>query len=573
MAAEAIFFTAPDAFLPIDFFALDLFAPDFFALDFFTADLFAVDFLAVDFVAVDFFRAAICFTRPPLTTYASFEYTFRRSEPVKQAGRRRNGCAALEPNVPGVRACVGFVLALALVTAGARAATPTPTVVITAQQIALYSNRGVLIASGGVSIRVKDAQFTGTRALYDLATSRLTLSGDVSLTQNGAVTNGKGYVYDFTTVQGRFVAETSIPQLASTEATVTAQQAELRPGQSILFTNAQVSNGGASTTTATYTYGIPPPNAKDFGYSPVPTAAIEWPVILGVARDSYSFARFRYNKYTGGPGAGLEEHYARTGRGYAAFGQTLDTDGARFDLVAFQKMNDTLTQTLTASTVAGSKSARYALTRSGRLGYASLSSAQYNQTRSDDLYMTDNQHPIGRLGQLREQIDFGHDVHPLDYAGAQDYRVTPGLHFDTATARFGPSTLSASADAGETLYDYGRATISSDLSFWGTFPASQHLQYTAGASFAHNAPPYPSTYRTYTAGATWKASSAFNLISSLTYANDYGQQFGYGRPQFSAAFDVRFRRKNGMGIGIGLIVPFGLGNLTNATVFNFRIFK
>lgn len=472
-----------------------------------------------------------------------------------------------------MRACIAFVLAFALGMTGALAAAPIPTVVITAQQIALYSNRGLMIANGGVSVRLKDAQMTGTRALYDLAANLLTLSGDVSLTQNGTVTNGTGYVYDFKTLQGRFVAGTSIPQLASTEATVIAQQAELRPAQSIMFTNAQVSNGGASTTTATYTYGIPPPNAKDFGYSPVPTAAIEWPVILGVGRDAYSFARFRYNKYTGGPGAGLEEHYARTGRGYAAFGQTLDTDGARFDLIAFQKMNDTLSQTLTASTVAGSKSARYALTRSGKLGYASLSFAQYNQTRSDDLYMTDNQHPVGRMGQLREQIDFGHDVHPLDYSGAQDYRVTPGLHFDTATARFGPSTLSASADIGETFYSYGRATISSDLSFWGTFPASRHLQYTAGASFAHNAPPYPSTYRTYTVGTTWKASNAFNLISSLTYTNDYGQRVGYGRPQFSAAFDVRFRRKNGIGVGIGLIVPFGSGDLTNATVFNFRIYK
>ncbi|MDP9025566.1 MAG: hypothetical protein M3N13_09355, partial [Candidatus Eremiobacteraeota bacterium] len=377
----------------------------------------------------------------------------------------------------------------------------------------------------------------------------------------------------FKILQGHFTTSAIIPQLSRSEATAIAQQVELRPGASITFTNAQVSSGGVLTPTASYTYGIPPPNAKDFGFSPVPSAAVEWATMLGAGRDAYAFARFRYNRYTGGPGAGLEEHYARTGRGYAALGETLDGYGSRFDLVAFQRLNDTLTQTLTGSTLAGSKALRYAISRSGRLGYTSLAFSQFNGARSDDLYMTDNQHPIGRVGQLREQIDFGHDVHPSDYSGAQDVRVTPGLHFDTATVRLGPSTISSSADLGETVYNYGRATLSSDISFWSTFPASPHLQFNGGATFAHNAPPFASTYRTYTVGSTWKASSAFNLVSSLTFTNDFGQSLGFGRPQFSAAFDVRFRRKNGMGIEIGSIVPFGLGNLHNAQVFNFRIFK
>lgn len=474
--------------------------------------------------------------------------------------------------VPGMRPYVALLLAVLFFPLTASAAA-VPTVIMTAQQIALYSNRGLLIADGGVAVRTKDVQITGTRALYSLGANTLSVTGDVSVTENGTTASGTGYVYDYKTLQGHFASDVAIAQLSSTEATVIGQQIELHPGQTIMFTNARVSSGGTSTTTATYTYGIPPPNAKDFGYSPVPAAAIEWPMLLGVSRDAYSFARFRYNKYTGGPGAGLEEHYARTGRGYAAFGQTLDGDGMRFDLVAFQRMNDSLTQTLTGSTVSGARSLRYAISRSGKFGYSSLSFAQYNATRSDDLYMTDNQHALGRLGQLREQIDFGHDVHPFDYSGSQDFRVTPGLHFDTATVRVGPSTFSSSADVGETLYNYGRATLASDVSFWGTFPASPHLQYTAGATFSHNAPPFPSTYRTYTVGSTWKAGNAFNLISSLTYANDFGESFGNGRPQYSAAFDVRFRRKNGMGIEIGLILPFGLGNLTNASVFNFRIFK
>lgn len=448
-----------------------------------------------------------------------------------------------------------------------------PAVVLSAQQVALYSNRGLLLCDGGISARTKDLQITGTRAMYDFNANSLTVSGDVVVTQNGTATPGTGYIYDYKTMAGRFVTNVTIPQLPRTEATAFAQTAELHPAQSITFTNAQVSTGGVLTPTASYTFAIPPPNSKDFGYSPVPSAALEWPVILGVGRNAYSFARLRYNKYNGGPGAGLEEHYARTGRGYVAFGQTLDVDGGRFDLVAFQRLNDSLTQTLTGSTLLGARSLRYSISDSGRLGFSSLSFSQFNGSRSDDLYMTGNQHPIGRLGELREQIDFGHDVHPFDYTGAQNFRVTPGLHFDTATVRFGPSTISSSADIGESVYNYGRGTLSSDLSFWSTFPASPHLQFNGGATFAHNAPPYPATSRTYTVGSTWRASAAFNLVSSLTYTNDFQQSIGNGRPQFEAAFDVRFRRKNGMGIEIGSILPFGLGNLNNAAAFNFRIFK
>jgi hypothetical protein len=73
---------------------------------------------------------------------------------------------------------------------------------------------------------------------------------------------------------------------------------------------------------------------------------------------------------------------------------------------------------------------------------------------------------------------------------------------------------------------------------------------------------------------TWRASDAFNLVSSLTYAHDYGQAFGVGRPLFSAAFDVRLRRRNGTGIEIGSILPFGgAGNMNRQAVLNLRFLR
>ena len=453
-------------------------------------------------------------------------------------------------------------------------AAPVPAVVFTAQQLALYSDRGVLVADGGVALRMPGFRLDATRAVYDLRANRLVAAGDVSVTLPSGASAGSGYIYDFSAKRGTFSASANVPQFSTNDAVVIAQQAELRPAISITFTNAQVRAGNTLTPVASYEYGIPSPNAKDFGYSPVPSAALEWPFVVSSQRDLFTFARVRYDRYNGGPGSGLEEHYARTGRGYIALGQTIDVDGGRLDMAAYQRIDDTLSQSLTGSTLYGVRTFRYALTSSGRSGYTSLAFSQYNGTRSDDLLVQGNQRPIGRVGQLRLQADLGHDVHPGDWPVPQDLRVTPGIHIDTSSAHLGPATISGSTDLGESVYDYGRGTLASTAALWGNLPMNPHLQWNAGATFSHDAPPFPSTFRTYTLGATWKASDAFNLVSSLQYTHDYGQYFQAGRPEFTAAFDVRVRRKNGTGFEVGTILPFGgVGNLDRQAVLNVRFLK
>ncbi len=454
------------------------------------------------------------------------------------------------------------------------AAAPAAPVVITAQQIALYSDRGVMICDGGVDLRMPGLKIDATRAAYDLRANRLTAAGDVHVTTVNGTQSGTAYVYDFATARGSFSQTAAVPEFSTNDAVVIAQQAELHPAQSIGFTNGQVRTGTVLTPVASYTYGIPSPTAKDFGYSPVPSAALEWPFLLSDSRNQYTFAKVRFDRYNGGPGTGMEEHYARTDRGYVALGQTIDVDGGRMDLAAYERINDTLSQSLTGSTLFGVRSFRYALTSSGKDGYMSLSSSQYNDQRSDDLLVQGNQRPIGRIASFRFQADLGHDVHPGDWNVAQDLRLTPGMHIDTSSLRAGLGTISGSFDLGESFYDYGRATLASTAAFWANEPVNQHLLWNAGLTFSHDAPPYPSTYRTYVLGSTWKASDAFNLVSSLQYTHDYGQYFGYGRPEFSAAFDVRIKRKNGGGYEVGTIVPFGgVGDLSRQTVLNVRFFR
>lgn len=296
--------------------------------------------------------------------------------------------------------------------------------------------------------------------------------------------------------------------------------------------------------------------------------------MIASSRNAYLFGRARYDRYNGGPGTGLEEHYARTDRGYVALGETMDVDGGRLDLTSYQQLNEHLSQTLTGTNLAGTHTLRYAMTASGRRGYASLSFAQYNATRSDDLLFSGNQHPFGKIGAARLQIVFGHDVHPGDARVAQDWRVTPGLRFDTATLRIAGVSLSGSFDLGENLYNYGRGTLASSATLWSNVPVSRRFLLNGGVTFSHNAPPSPSTYRTYTLGTTWHASEAFNLVSSLTYTHDFGQAYGVGRPMFGASFDVRVRRRNGTGIEVGALLPFGgAGDMNRQAGLNLRFFK
>lgn len=450
----------------------------------------------------------------------------------------------------------------------------TQGVVVTARQIALYPDRHLLTAEGGVNAQIAQIAIAATSAMYDLRTNRLTFAGNVTVKDASGTHTASGYVYAFASKSGTAAQGTVIPQFTAAEALAIGPQVRIDPGESITFSNADVRAGADFVPAASYTYGIPPPSAKNFGYSPVPSAALEWPLLISHGADGYTFARLRYDKYNGGPGTGMEEHFAASDRGYAVFAQTLDVDGGRFDLVAYQQITDTISQSLTGSSLYGQHSLRYAVSSSWRLGFASLSFAQYNAQRSDDLLLTGVDRPLWKIGSSRLQIDFGHDVHPGDWPVAQDWRATPSLHFDSASVHAGRSSFAGSFDLGESLYNYGRATLASSTGVRGTMPVDTHLQFNAGVQFSHEAPPFPGTARTYTGGFTWHASNAFNLVSSLTYAHDFDQAFGKGRPQYSAAFDLTVRRKNGTGIEVGAIVPFGgVGNMNRQAVLNVRFIK
>jgi len=199
--------------------------------------------------------------------------------------------------------------------------------VMTAREIALHSDRNLLLAEGGVAVRMGVVEMTSTRAMYDLRANRLTLAGDVTVKDPAATqTPGTavGYVYDFARKSGSFVSDANVPQFNNADALAVGQQVEIQPGVSIIFSNAQVRSGTAFVPAASYTYDIPAPSAKNFGYSPVPSAALEWPLIVSSGSDGYTFARLRYDKYNGGPGTGMEEHFAASDRGYAALAQTVD---------------------------------------------------------------------------------------------------------------------------------------------------------------------------------------------------------------------------------------------------------
>lgn len=434
---------------------------------------------------------------------------------------------------------------------------------LTAQQIALYVDRGLLIADGGVSIKLPTGTIAVTRAAYNLRTNRL-------------YTAGPAYTYDLSAkVYIQMPShDDAVAQSQIAQANVIAQQVQIQPAKTLLFTSAQVSVGGVLQTAASYDYRIPPPNAKNFGSSPVPSAALEYARLLSSTRNAYTFARVRYDRYNGGPGIGLEEHLAKSNRGYAVFGETLDADGARFDLSTYQRINSRYTQTLTASRLFGQTYARYAVTRLGARGYASLAFAQSNGTRSDDLTGSGPRNPLGHIGFFSLQADLGHDVHPFDGLAVEDARLTGGVHIDLMPLHLGLATLSTSSDLGETIYNYGRGTLATTLSFFAARPAGPHASFSAGATFNHNAPPFPSTYRTYSLGTTYNPNQLLGIVASINYDRDVPQYLNFGRPEYTLGLDLRIRRKKDLrGIETGIVLPFGaVGQFHNVAGFNIRFF-
>lgn len=451
-------------------------------------------------------------------------------------------------------------LVCCLVPLGAAAAPPPASVEIAAQSVALYTDRRVVIADAGVAVATGARTFGASHAVFFLQTGRLVMSGGVTEKDGATTRSGEAYALDVGTGDGAFVAPGDSGTSGGALPALTSQRVVVRPGISLTFTPAQVGNGAAAQTVASYVYPLAAPHARDFGPSPALGAALEFPVPLTAGRNAYAFATPLYDRYLGGFGLGLEAHVAASDRGYAALALTQNGDGARYDLLAFQTVRDGLNQTLSASSGRDLRYVRYALTSFGRAGTLQASLEQNGATQADDVYASTDRRMLGGGFAIRFDGDLGRDVHPADFPVATDGRASLGAVLDGPALRVAGATLSTQALAAETAYSYGRRAFDGGVSAFASRSFGALLASAGAALLQRNdriGIDPRQTYRTYTLAAGYAPHAPWSLFASVQYARDHPQYAGYGRPEFLQTVALRIRRKHGPGIELDTSFAYG----------------
>jgi hypothetical protein len=336
----------------------------------------------------------------------------------------------------------------------------------------------------------------------------------------------------------------------------------------------------------------------------LPQSGLDLPITVAQSGQFLTQTHVRYDGYGGGFGYGIEEHFARSDRGYAALGLSNDAYGPRADLAGYEQITPQLAQSVSASLFNHFLFGRYALTSTGRRGFATFSVVQVDATQNDDLYLSTQDRPIWRLGTYRLQAGFGLDIHPSDYQAILDSRAMLGASLQSPVVRIAGATLSANYDFTSTSYNYGRQRWLGSLVFWSTRQFGRAWTMNAGATYSQIndrfrtnqdvyyppiAPGYltgdgtiydgltayigNSTFRTYSVGSTYTPSPRFSLATALNYNHDFPQYRGYGRPQYDATIEVRWRRAKGGGIEIGRDIPFGWAGQRYPVFYNIRLIQ
>ncbi|MHB8461533.1 MAG: hypothetical protein ACYDA1_02700 [Vulcanimicrobiaceae bacterium] len=443
-------------------------------------------------------------------------------------------------------------------------ASAEPTVIaVTAQNIALYNDRNVVLADGGVVVAFGPATISAPHAILDLVAHTLTLYGGVSEKISGTTTTGQTYRLDIATVQGRLLATSSVEHVVATSPLVTAQQMVIRPGIDLRFTSATVYGGNGSQPAATYTFPLLAVNARNFGPPVSQGAALELPVRLRQSARWFVYGDGQYDRYLGGFGASVEAHLANSSRGYIAFAATPTQQYTRYDLAALGSIKPGLTQTFSAARAPGLRFARYALTAFGRRGSLQGVVAQNLASRSDDLVYSTPRLAIGSALFVSAATDLGHDIHPFDYAIAQDARSGANVTLSTQAVHFASAAVSFQGSVGGTMYTYGRRSGNASVGAFATRSFGRVLQTSLGLSLTQYNDvigPYPrSTQRTLSVSVGYRPHAPWSLFTAMSYAHDFPQFFGIGRGVFTQSLALRVHRKRGISFEID--GSYGLGGI------------
>jgi hypothetical protein len=494
-----------------------------------------------------------------------------------------------------------FLVSLGL---GGRAADAmVPAVDVQAARIEFYPSTGVLSAAGGVTIHLGASVVRSDNAAIWVQKEELVASGDVTVTDQTGTQSGVTYIYPLEKGTGSFAdtpAALPAPPHGMRPA-IRSTHASYLPNVSIRFAPADVYAGGQVRSEPSYVYQFDAPatTPQSFAMSAVPPASLDVPIVLARSSNFASDAHVQYDQYYGF-GYGVEEKLVQSDQTFAAFDITRYSSGTQLNLLANDQLRPGLTASLVGSEIGGLSYARYDMNDTGKSGTLDFSVLQSEGYQADQLDGFTPSFSIAGVLQVRGQLGLTREMHPVDVPSLdQDWYGSYGLLVSSEPVRapFG-STLTANWNLLDSRYDYNRFRSYSDLSFDLSRQATRRLLLNLSADFTQFGDSlfsssfiYPdyghplllpnggayygpaaytgtSTQRTYQAIVQYDPSQAAGATVGLAYAHDFPQYYMFGRPEYTASFDLRIRVMRTHIVEIGDSIPFGgLGQRYPGVIF------
>ena len=389
----------------------------------------------------------------------------------------------------------------------------------------------------------------------------------------------------------------NFPSLRDYRPFIYGSHATIVPRVSIRFTPAFFPTGaGVVVPSPSFMFSfVSNPN---FGATALNSGNFDQPYGLFGSENSMTAAHFEYNSAFGA-GIALTQQFVDGDRAYLALAAGPLRHGAgNASLLAYDRIDSQRSETLSASTSQGLSQFAYRFTQGTRHGAFTFSLGQVSTRMSADAAWASDPYPLARSGfTYRLHADYGFDRDPTGLIPSSAdptfyelmWRTTLGT-FVASPTFWGPlgTRMNVTVDASRTWYAYPHRhniitlgsiisrKVSRQLNLVGqisdtfagdSYPGRQILFYPpptgafvtpAGAVWpGYNAFVGFSSQRTYSLTAYYATvPPLLDLRFNLTAARDFPQFEGYGRPPFSAGFDVRYRPGNTLVVELGRAYAF-----------------
>jgi hypothetical protein len=512
-------------------------------------------------------------------------------------------------------AIVSCVAAIALTRSAAVAGLPKR-FDVRATAIAFYPAASLLAADGNVHVRSGNRTIDADHVRIDLQKNRILATGNVRV--HSATHDLKAAVYAFDPAQDRAtlieIGDTTsatllvqgdadpilgkaapgtfeTPDVGGVRPYIKTRHAVVTPNANVRFTPALFPTGiGKDVPSPSYMYTFV--SNSSFSQSSLPPVSFDQPYGLFGTPNSLLAAHLRLDAH-GGSGVALDEHLVDSDRAYLVT-SFIPTGGTRTDLTSFQKMNKFLNQTLNGTYERDYGQLAYAINDTGKLFATKEAISIGNGDFVDDVSVTTFDHEVKHLIAYRMSADYGYDHFPSQLPFVDDFRTTLNAFLSTPSGWHGPlhTDLTVNYTVQSTTYSYPHQLFSGTVLGSLSKSLKNGLNLNVSASFAQIASRYADslkyvlglpnpadpyyapdgtlypgyfayqgigTQRTYALAGSYAPNPRLNTQFSLTYADDFPQFHGLGRPPLSAFLDVRFPIAANLSLEYGRTYVFGWG--------------